>query len=136
MAEGVFGVPGNTFDPMPSAALDTADVMQSDEGGMTDEDILELEAPIVAETPAPAPMPSVIAELPLSAPQPVAEAPPAEESAEPEPERKQTLFERMLGLSRPQKAESQPVETLAPEPEASDEDDATVIPPFMRVQRN
>ena len=62
----------------------------------------------------------------------------AEEAAAPtpaQPERRQTLFERMMHLSRKPKAPEAPVETLAPEPEA-DVDDETRIPPFMRRQRN
>lgn len=82
----------------------------------------------------------VIAELPLSVPDRVerleaeARAAVAEEAAQ--PQRRQTLFERMMDLARKPKAGEPPVETLAPEPEVSEDADETRIPPFMRRQRN
>jgi cell division protein FtsZ len=158
MAAGVFGTPGATFRPAASAAPAPGDDLsgepEMDDGGLSDDDILELEEPMLAQPPvaeaayeAPAavePEP-VVAELPLAMPQRL-ELPEAEKraveaearapAAPAQPERRQTLFERMMDLARKPKVEDAPIETLAPEPEADAEDDETRIPPFMRRQRN
>jgi len=133
----MFAIPGNSFDAgdglRPAASLD------SDDGMMSDEDILDLEMPVeepeIQPEPAPVAVSPRIAELPLGQPmraEPVAAPEPVAE----EPERKQTLFERMMSRSRKPKEEERRVETLAPEPEEQDADDATVIPPFFKAQRN
>ena len=153
MAAGVFGTPGATFRPAASATPAPGDEgpaePEMEDGSLSDEDILELEEPMtaqptVAEEAAVEPEP-VVAELPLSMPQRL-ELPEAEQravqaevrapAAPAQPERRQTLFERMMDLARKPKVEDAPIETLAPEPEMEAEDDETRIPPFMRRQRN
>jgi cell division protein FtsZ len=158
MAAGIFGTPAGTFRPAasggqsgaaasgedfaPAASDETAEPV-ADDGGFSDDDILELGDPMEAapqpEMDLPEPEP-VVAELPLSAPTRL-ELPEAERRAamveEPmQPQRRQTLFERMMDLARKPKVEEPPVETLAPEPEMDEEADETRIPPFMRRQRN
>ncbi|MCG2840469.1 cell division protein FtsZ [Sandaracinobacter sp. RS1-74] len=151
MAAGVFGTAGATFRPAASAApvpvAEAPAEPQADDAGLSDEDILELEEPMApvaeaARPPAAVEPEPVVAELPLAMPQRL-ELPEAEQraveaetyAAAPQPERRQTLFERMMDLARKPKAEEAPIETLAPEPEADSEDE-TRIPPFMRRQRN
>jgi cell division protein FtsZ len=156
MAAGVFGTPGATFRPAASATpapmSDSDAEPEMDDAGLSDDDILELEEPMTPMAEAPAeeagffaePEP-VVAELPLAMPQRL-ELPEAEQravatearapAAPAQPERRQTLFERMMDLARKPKVEDAPVETLAPEPEIDAEDDETRIPPFMRRQRN
>jgi cell division protein FtsZ len=134
----------------PAASSEQAPVAEAaepltDDVAFSDDDILELDTP-VAEAAAPEePSAPVIAELPLADPAPRLQLPEAERRAalaeeaaeEPaEPQRRQTLFERMMDLARKPKAEEPPVQTLAPEPEVSDEQDETRIPPFMKRQRN
>ena len=143
MAAGVFGTPGGTFRPAasageqaPFAAADT------DDGSLSDEDILELGEPIAptAQDMSEGDMLPAIAELPLALPvvaqpEPVAaQEPVVEEEAAPPP-RRQTLFERMMERARGPKVEDETPQTLAPEPEAAEED-PTQIPAFMRRQRN
>ncbi len=139
MSAGIFGTPGNGFAGAEAARAE-ADArveasLLADDPVMSDEDILDLETPV--EEIAPATRPETIfapiAELPLGEPR---RAEPVAETAEPEPERKLTLFERMMSRSRKPRVEDQPIETLAPEPEQNESDDATVIPPFFRAQRN
>jgi cell division protein FtsZ len=149
MAAGIFGTPAGTFRPAASAdefapaASDDLGEPVADDGGFSDEDILELGDPMEA-----APQPEmdlgepepVVAELPLAPPTRL-ELPEAERRAtvaeEPvQPQRRQTLFERMMDLARKPKVEDTPVETLAPEPEVNEDADETRIPPFMRRQRN
>ena len=88
------------------------------------------------DLPEPEPV-APVAELPLAQPARL-ELPEAERRApQPEPvQRRQTLFERMMHLSRKPKVEEPPVETLAPEPEVDADEEETRIPPFMRRQRN
>ncbi|WP_199554537.1 cell division protein FtsZ [Sandaracinobacteroides hominis] len=144
MAAGIFGTPGNTFRPAASAAP------LAEDGGFTDEDILELDEPLaspvepeaVAEPDFLPEAEPVIAELPLAPPARL-ELPEPERiaAAQPDPapqvpERRQTLFERMMDMARRPKEEATPPQTLAPEPEVEAEDDETRIPPFMRRQRN
>jgi cell division protein FtsZ len=148
MAAGVFGTPAGSFRPAASgetfapAASGDAPEPVADDGGFSDEDILELGEPMMAAAPEPEmalPEP-VIAELPLAPPARVemlkaeARAAVAEETAQ--PQRRQTLFERMMDLARKPKVEDAPVETLAPEPEVNGDADETRIPPFMKRQRN
>lgn len=149
MAAGIFGTPEGTFRPAASAdefaPEASAPEPMADDGSFSDEDILELGDPMDAapqpepEMDLPEPEP-VVAELPLSPPARL-ELPEAERRAtvaeEPQqPQRRQTLFERMMDLARKPKAEEPPVETLAPEPEVNEDADETRIPPFMRRQRN
>ena len=47
-----------------------------------------------------------------------------------------TLFERMMDMARRPKHTEEAPTTLAPEPEAEDRDESTVIPPFFKSQRN
>ncbi len=149
MAAGIFGTPAGTFRPAasgeefaPAASDETLEPM-ADDGGFSDDDILELGDPMEAapqpEMDLPEPEP-VVAELPLAPPTRL-ELPEAERRAvvaeEPaQSQRRQTLFERMMDLARKPKAEEPPVETLAPEPEVDEDADETRIPPFMRRQRN
>jgi hypothetical protein len=147
MAAGIFGTPAGTFRPAASseefAPEASAPEPVADDGGFSDEDILELGDPLEAapqpEMDLPEPEP-VVAELPLAPPTRL-ELPEAEQRAvvaeEPQqPQRRQTLFERMMDLARKPKVEDAPVETLAPEPEVNEDADETRIPPFMRRQRN
>lgn len=121
----------------PAAATDDQPVAEADDPGLSDQDILELEEPLEPEEASP------IAELPLAVPARAARAEPAAAAPVPAPavrtaapaERKPTLFERMMHLSRKPR-EDEVVETLAPEPEAEAEDGDTRVPPFMRRQRN
>ncbi|WP_374387102.1 cell division protein FtsZ [Sandaracinobacter sp.] len=144
MAAGIFGTPAGTFRPAAAdeglaPADDTpSEPLMEEDASLSDEDILELGDPVEAELDLPEPEPvAPVAELPLAAPVRL-ELPEAERRApEPEPaQRRQTLFERMMHLSRKPKAEEPPVETLAPEPEVSADEEETRIPPFMRRQRN
>ena len=141
MPSALFALSGNGFEGAEAARAE-ADArieasMLADDPVMSDEDILDLDSPVeepVAANPALLVADAGrIAELPLGQP---LRPEPAMEPAEAEPERKQTLFERMMSRSRKPRVEDQPVETLAPNPEHSDSDDATVIPPFFRAQRN
>ena len=141
------GVPG--FVPaapvafQTAASSDMAEVASSDDASLSDDDILELDAPAVAEeAPEPAvaepeSVRPVIAELPLAppapAPAPVQHQPDMEEQ---KPARRLTLFERMMDMARRPKHEEEAPTTLAPEPEAEQRDEATVIPPFFKSQRN
>jgi hypothetical protein len=148
MAAGVFGTPGATFQHAASgtfqpAASAGAPAAEDDDSGFSDEDILELGEPI-AEAPASEPVDGaspVIAELPLAAParlelpEPERRATAAEPVAPAQPERRQTLFERMMDMARKPKVEEPAPQTLAPEPEVEEESE-TRIPPFMRAQRN
>jgi cell division protein FtsZ len=147
MAAGIFGTPAGTFRPAASAdefapaASDETAGLDADDGGFSDEDILELGEPITAAPEPEMDLPEpVIAELPLNVPERVerleaeARAAVAEEPAQ--PQRRQTLFERMMDLARKPRQEDAPVETLAPEPEVNEDADETRIPPFMRRQRN
>jgi cell division protein FtsZ len=98
------------------------------------------EDPLVEDTPLETEG-SNVAELPLDLPEPVevdATETDTEVVEDTGPERRPTLFERLLNRSRPPKAEPGPVETLAPEPEEAEDarDDPTVIPPFFRRQSN
>jgi hypothetical protein len=147
MAAGIFGTPAGTFRPAASAdefapeAADGAVEPLADDGGFSDEDILELGDPMDASPQPQMDLPEpVVAELPLAPPTRL-ELPEAEQRAaaaeEPQQaQRRQTLFERMMDLARKPKAEEPPVETLAPEPEVDEDADETRIPPFMRRQRN
>jgi len=143
MAAGIFGTPGGTFRPAASSAdpspVGTLD--ETDNAGLSDEDILELGEPIAAaaqEAIEEALLPE-IAELPL--PLPVAAGPVSDVREEPvveraaAPQRRQTLFERMMERARGPKVEDEAPQTLAPEPEVEAEDQ-TQIPAFMRRQRN
>jgi cell division protein FtsZ len=152
MAAGVFGTPGGTFRPAASAGMaplaegGEEPVAELDEAMLSDEDILELEEPMavsevadaapealapMAELPLEAPAAPVRLELPEAERRAVADAP----AAPAQPERRQTLFERMMDMARKPKGEETPPATLAPEPEAAD-DEETRIPAFMRRQRN
>ncbi len=147
MAAGVFGTPASGFRPAasdeavaPVASVEAPEPV-ADDGGFSDEDILELGEPMAAAAEPEMDLPEpVIAELPLSVParqerlEAEARAAVAEEEAQ--PQRRQTLFERMMDLARKPKVEDAPVETLAPEPEVNEDADETRIPPFMRQQRN
>jgi len=120
-------------DLRPAAVVaPLAEELADDDSGLSDADLLELGEPLPEETPP-------AAELPLPEPVRVAAPPraPARPSPSPvaAPERRLTLFERMMHLSRKPKEEQGPTETLAPEPEA-EIDEETRIPPFMRRQRN
>jgi cell division protein FtsZ len=144
MVDGIFGTPAGTFRPAAADEAPTpgaepaSDSRAAQDASLSDEDMMELGDPVEAELdlPVPAPAPSA-AELPLAAPARL-ELPEAERRAPlPEPvQRRQTLFERMMHLSRKPKGEEPPVETLAPEPEADPVEDETRIPPFMRRQHN
>jgi hypothetical protein len=93
-----------------------------------DEDVLDLPEPLHVPE-------HLVAELPL--PEPPAREPVATAQSEEEPARKPTLFERMMNLSKKPRLEPEPVETLAPEPEAKDDGVAIPpMPPFFRAQRN
>ncbi len=133
---------GNGPGLRPAAALAATlaeGTEESEEPLLSDEDIMELdspEPPVMRAEPIPA-MRAEPIRLPLPeperiaaerAPQPAAPV----EDAEPRP----TLFERMMRMSRKGREEPEPISTLAPEPETDARDDATVIPPFMRVQKN
>ncbi len=147
MAAGIFGTSAGTFRPAASAdefAPAAADAMAeplADDGGFSDEDILELGDPMEARPQPEMDLPEpAVAELPLAPPTRL-ELPEAGRLAavaeEPVQQlRRQTLFERMMDLARKPKAEDEPVETLAPEPEVNEDADETRIPPFMRRQRN
>ena len=144
MAAGIFGTPAGTFRPAASdeapapGDAPSADPLMEEDVSLSDEDILELGDPVEAELDLSEPeAPPVVAELPLPAPARL-ELPEAERRApQPEPvQRRQTLFERMMHLSRKPKVEEPPVETLAPEPEMGADEEETRIPPFMRRQRN
>mgnify|MGYP000722399593 CR=1 FL=1 len=108
----------------PAAAL--ADTAGGDPAHEEEEEVLDLPEPVVAR-------PAEVVELPLPEPEePEIDPAPARE---PEPARKPTLFERMMGRQR--RAEPEPVATLAPEPEeARDEGLSIPPPPFFRAQRN
>ncbi|MGQ5700812.1 cell division protein FtsZ [Sandaracinobacteroides sp. A072] len=143
MAAGIFGTEGGTF--CPAASADNAESMAADDdAGMSDEDIMDLDEPMApvatveAEQPAQKAAEPTIAELPLAPPAPRVEPEQvrAAPAAAPQPEKRQTLFQRMISMSRRSTAEQQPVETLAPELEVENEDDGTRIPTFMRRQRN
>ncbi|WP_448578885.1 cell division protein FtsZ [Thermaurantiacus sp.] len=111
----------------PAASLEAAEPE-------ADDDILELPEPVEALRSTPV---AEVVELPLPAPEtrPADMVPPAAE--DPEPSRKPTLFERMMSRSRKPREEPQPIETLAPEPEADRDDGLTIPPPpFFRAQRN
>ncbi len=142
MAAGIFGTPGGTFQHAASA---TSAPMSSaedgtDDGGMSDEDILELDEPILdlAEPEEALPPIAELALAPptrLELPEPERRAAAQPAPAPAQPERRQTLFERMMDMARKPKVEEEAPQTLAPEPEVADESE-TRIPPFMRSQRN
>ena len=131
----------------PAASSDMAETAlqtgQADDIGLSDDDILELDEATAAPQPvaaapqpvaaAPEPVRPVIAELPLAPPPAPA---PRETVAEEEPTRRLTLFERMMDMARRPKHTEEAPTTLAPEPEAEDRDESTVIPPFFKSQRN
>jgi cell division protein FtsZ len=110
-------------DATPAPHAELADEIQEEE-----EDVLDLPEPVTLHPQ--------VAELPL--PEPVRAAP----EPEPEPVRKPTLFERMMSLSKKPKTEEASAETppatLAPEPEAAQDDGVAIppMPPFFRAQRN
>ncbi len=140
MAAGVFGTAGATFQPAASAGEPPAG--DSEDASMSDDDILDLDNPIEAVTQEAPAEPAPVAELPFEMPEPAPAAIPTPVAAEPapaeaaaQPVRRQTLFERMMHLSRKPRTEEAPIETLAPEPEV-DADSETRIPPFMRRQHN
>ena len=142
MAAGIFGMPGSTYEAQEAARAEQAARIEAsdlaDDPVMSDDDILDLETPVEERQPEIgmfAADAGRVTELPLGQPaRPAAEM--MAEAADAEPERKPTLFERMMSRSRKPKAEDQPVETLAPELEQTESDDSTVIPPFFRAQRN
>jgi cell division protein FtsZ len=143
MAAGIFGTPGGTFRPAASTAAPApvAGLDDMDDAGLSDDDILELGEPIApaAQDAIEEELLPVIAELPLPPPVAAEPAAPAEqEEPAPErqaPQRRQTLFERMMERARGPKVEEEAPQTLAPEPEVEAEDQ-TQIPAFMRRQRN
>jgi hypothetical protein len=111
----------------PAASLEEAEAE-------ADDDILDLPEPVQASTPAPV---AEVVELPLPEPEVRARELAAPMAEDPEPVKKPTLFERMMNRSRKPKDEPQPIETLAPEPEADRDDGLTIPPPpFFRAQRN
>ncbi|WP_448586526.1 cell division protein FtsZ [Thermaurantiacus sp.] len=130
--------PALTLPPAPEAGPPEPAAPAGDPVAPATEPVAAAPAPVeddeVLDLPEPdhAPETARIVELPLPEPparEPVAAAP------EEEPARKPTLFERMMNLSRKPKPE--PVETLAPEPDAKADDLAIPpIPPFFRAQRN
>ncbi|MBS3961001.1 MAG: cell division protein FtsZ [Sandarakinorhabdus sp.] len=143
MAAGIFGTPGGTFRPAASAAAPApvAGLDEVDDSGLSDEDIIELGEPLApaARSVTEDEEFSGIAELPL--PLPVAAEPEAPVRQEPveeraaAPQRRQTLFERMMERARGPRVEEEAPQTLAPEPETA-AGEQTQIPAFMRRQRN
>ena len=97
MAAGVFGTAGATFQPAASSAPspDGTAEPEMDDGGLSDEDILELEEPLqpLAEAPAGQAADPVVAELPLTMPERI-QPPQADQSrpAPAQPERRQTCL--------------------------------------------